>query len=181
MDDPDSQHRADPGAEPAHVSTTPADSAQVGPASASTAVDSSAAIGPEADSPEADSAQVGPAADSAQADITGSAAADGTRAASAAAEQPLSVIPHAGLRYGVLRVAMLLTVGGVLYLIGLRDWGLLISAFLLSAIASFFVFARQRRAAAQNIEVAVESRHARRDAHHEVATPDEQPTPESRT
>ena len=168
MDDPDIQHRADPGAEPAHASTTPADSAQTGPASASgTAADGSAPLGP--------------AADSSGVDITGSDAADGATAASAAAEQPLSVIPHAGLRYGVLRVAMLLTVGGVLYLIGLRDLELLILAFLLSAIASFFVFARQRRAAAQNIEVAVESRHARRDAPHEVATPDEQPTPESRT
>ena len=62
------------------------------------------------------------------------------------------VTPHAGVRYAVLRLLMLITVGGVLYLVGLRDWLLLIAAFLISGIASYFVFMRQRDAAAGNIE-----------------------------
>lgn len=88
-----------------------------------------------------------------------------------------AIIPHAGLRYGVLRVAMLVSVAGVLYLIGLRDWALLISAFVLSAIASFFVFARQRQAAAHNIEVAVEARNARKSPEGPASAQDPEQAP----
>jgi cell division protein FtsL len=64
------------------------------------------------------------------------------------------------VRYAVLRVAMLVTVGGVLALVGLRGWVLLFAAVLISAVLSFFVFARQREAAARNLEAAVARRQA---------------------
>jgi hypothetical protein len=77
-----------------------------------------------------------------------------------------AVVPHAGLRYGVLRIAMLVTVGGLLYLVGMRGWLLLFTAVLVSAVLSFFVFMRQREAAARNLEAAIE---ARRHHGHEAA------------
>jgi hypothetical protein len=69
-------------------------------------------------------------------------------------------VPHAGLRYAVLRVAMLVTVGGVLALVGMRGWLLLLTAVLVSAVLSFFVFARQREAAARNLEASLARRQA---------------------
>ena len=60
---------------------------------------------------------------------------------------------------------MLITVGGVLYLVGLRDWLLLIAAFLISGIASYFVFMRQRDAAAGNIEHQLHDWSEKRHAH----------------
>ena len=79
--------------------------------------------------------------------------------------QPPAVTPHAGVRYAVLRLLMLITVGGVLYLVGLRDWLLLICAFLISGIVSFFVFMRQRDAAAGNIEHQLHDWSEKRHAH----------------
>ena len=75
------------------------------------------------------------------------------------------VVPHAGVRYAVLRLLMLITVGGVLYLIGLRDWLLLLAAFLISAVVSYFAFVRQRNAAAGNLEHQVHDWSERRHAH----------------
>jgi hypothetical protein len=72
------------------------------------------------------------------------------------------VPPGAGLRYAVLRLVMLITVGGVLYLVGMRGWALLFAAVIVSAIASYFVFMRQREAAARNLEAKVAARAARR-------------------
>ena len=74
------------------------------------------------------------------------------------------VTPHAGLRYAVLRLAMFVTVGGVLYILGMRSWALLFMAVLLSGIASFFVFMRQRNAAAANLEHTVNEWSDRRHA-----------------
>lgn len=79
-----------------------------------------------------------------------------------AAQPPPTPVPHAGIRYLVLRIAMLITVGGVLYLVGMRGWALLFAAVLGSGILSFFVFTRQREAAARNLEASVSSRSARR-------------------
>jgi hypothetical protein len=84
----------------------------------------------------------------------------------AAAPAPEAVVPHAGLRYAALRVLMFVTVGGVLYVIGLRSWLLLFAAVLLSGIASWFVLTRQREAAARNLEASVEHWNDRRH-HHE--------------
>ena len=75
------------------------------------------------------------------------------------------VTPGAGLRYAVLRLLMLITVGGVLYLVGMRGWALLFAAVIVSAIASYFVFMRQREAAARNLEAKVAARAARRSRH----------------
>jgi ABC-type nickel/cobalt efflux system permease component RcnA len=83
---------------------------------------------------------------------------------------PVDVVPHAGIRYAVLRLGMLVTVGGVLYVIGLRSWLLLFAAVLLSGIASWFVFMRQREAAARNLEASVEHWNAKRhSSEHESA------------
>jgi cytoskeletal protein RodZ len=75
------------------------------------------------------------------------------------------VVPHAGIRYAVLRLLMFVTVGGILYVIGLRSWLLLFAAVLLSGIASWFVFMRQREAAARNLEASVEHWSAKRHSH----------------
>jgi cytoskeletal protein RodZ len=88
-------------------------------------------------------------------------------AAATAATVP---VPHAGIRYAVLRVALLVTVGGVLYLVGMRGWPLLFAAVLASGVMSFFVFARQREAAARNLEASVAARSERRHAHDDPAS-----------
>ncbi|HEX6887010.1 MAG TPA: DUF4229 domain-containing protein [Candidatus Nanopelagicales bacterium] len=75
-----------------------------------------------------------------------------------AAPGPPGPIPHAGLRYGLLRIALLLVTGGALYLVGMRGWGLAFAAVLISAVLSFFVLLRPRQEAARNIEVALEHR-----------------------
>jgi hypothetical protein len=63
-----------------------------------------------------------------------------------------ATVPHAGARYAVLRLALLATVGGLLYLVGMRGWALLFVAVLASGVLSFFVFLRQREAAARSLE-----------------------------
>lgn len=50
------------------------------------------------------------------------------------------------LRYTTLRLAMLIAVGGVAYLLGLRDLMLLVVAFLVSGILSLLLLDRQRDA-----------------------------------
>lgn len=50
------------------------------------------------------------------------------------------------IRYTTLRLAMLIAVGGVGYLLGLRDILLLIVAFLVSGILSLVLLDRQRDA-----------------------------------
>jgi Protein of unknown function (DUF4229) len=76
-----------------------------------------------------------------------------------------AVVPHAGVRYAVLRVALLVTVGGVLYVVGMRGWPLLFAAVLASGVLSFFVFVRQREAAARNLEASLAARAERRHPH----------------
>jgi hypothetical protein len=55
------------------------------------------------------------------------------------------------IRYTTLRLAMLLMVGGVLYLVGLRGVLLAAIAFLASGLLSFFVLDRQRDALGQSV------------------------------
>ena len=76
---------------------------------------------------------------------------------------PESIPPHAGLRYALLRVLLMLVVGGVLYLIGMRTWPWLFATVLVSAALSFFVLKRQREAAARSLEASVSARAARRE------------------
>jgi hypothetical protein len=87
------------------------------------------------------------------------------------------VMPGAGVRYAVLRLLMLVTVGGILYIIGMRGWALLFAAVLLSAIASWFVFMRQREAAARNLEAKLAERSARRQPESRSSTGSEDPAP----
>jgi hypothetical protein len=87
-------------------------------------------------------------------------------------------VPHAGLRYAVLRIAMLVTVGGVLALVGMRGWLLLFTAVLVSAVLSFFVFARQREAAARNLEASLARRQAQ-DAKWRAAAEGSRPAPQA--
>lgn len=50
------------------------------------------------------------------------------------------------LRYSTLRLALLLAVGAVLYLAGLRELMLLIAALVISGVLSLFLLDRQREA-----------------------------------
>ncbi|MGB8021623.1 MAG: DUF4229 domain-containing protein [Candidatus Nanopelagicales bacterium] len=80
-------------------------------------------------------------------------------------------VPHAGLRYTMLRFAMFVAVGAVLYVIGIRGWLLLILAVLVSGIVSFFTLMRQRDAAAANLEHTVQDWNER---HHRPIDSDEE-------
>lgn len=96
-------------------------------------------------------------------DQAGPAQAGVAAGAGPAGHAPLPApLPHAGARYALLRFTMLLTVGGVLYLIGVRGWLLIVLAFLLSGVVSYFVLMRQRDAAAANLERTVQGWSARR-------------------
>ncbi|MGB7982924.1 MAG: DUF4229 domain-containing protein [Candidatus Nanopelagicales bacterium] len=61
-------------------------------------------------------------------------------------------VPHAGGRYAALRLVILLAVGAVLYLVGLRGWLLAFAAVLVSGILSLFLLMKQRNDAAANLE-----------------------------
>lgn len=50
--------------------------------------------------------------------------------------------------YTLLRVLMVLAAGGLLYLAGLRSWGLWTAAIVVGALVSYVVLGRQRAAAA---------------------------------
>lgn len=82
------------------------------------------------------------------------------------AAEPSTLPPHAGLRYATLRLVMLVAVAAVLYLVGMRSWPWLFASVLISAVLSFFVFLRQREAAARSLEAAI----AARSAKHAAAT-----------
>ena len=87
----------------------------------------------------------------------------------------LAAVPHAGARYAVLRLALLVTVGGLLYLVGMRGWPLLFAAVLTSGVLSFFVFLRQREAAARSLEARLgAARHQGAADTHPAEQPDEQ-------
>ena len=72
-------------------------------------------------------------------------------------------VPHAGLRYALLRLLMLAAVGGILYVIGMRGWLLAIVAVLLSGLVSLFLLMKQRNDAAVNLERTVDGWKHRRD------------------
>jgi hypothetical protein len=76
-------------------------------------------------------------------------------------------VPHAGARYAVLRLLMLLAVGGILYVLGMRGWLLAFVAVLMSGVVSLFLFIKQRNDAAVNLEHQVDGwkrRHDEEDA-----------------
>ena len=68
------------------------------------------------------------------------------------------------LRYTTLRLAMLLVVGGIGYLLGMRGVLLAAVAFLVSGILSFFVLDRQRDALGQSVGSVFQRVNARIDA-----------------
>ena len=55
------------------------------------------------------------------------------------------------LKYTLLRLALLAVTAGVFYLVGLRDWVLLVAAFLVSGIISIFVLNRARNEVSTSI------------------------------
>ena len=71
-------------------------------------------------------------------------------------------VPHAGARYALLRLLMLVAVGGILYVLGMRGWLLAFAAVLVSGIVSLFLLMKQRNDAAVNLERTLESRKHRR-------------------
>ena len=68
------------------------------------------------------------------------------------------------LRYTTLRLSMLLAVGAVGYLLGMRGVLLAAVAFLVSGILSFFVLDRQRDALGQSVGNVFQRLNARIDA-----------------
>ncbi len=76
---------------------------------------------------------------------------------------PPEPVPHAGTRYALLRLLMLLAVGGILYVIGMRGWLLAFAAVLVSGILSLFLLMKQRNDAAVNLEHTVDTWKHRRD------------------
>ena len=58
---------------------------------------------------------------------------------------------------------MLVAVGGILYVIGMRGWLLAFAAVLVSGIVSLFLLMKQRNDAAVNLEHTVENWKHRRD------------------
>ncbi len=96
---------------------------------------------------------------------TGATADTGATAQSGGPALPPAV-PHAGARYAILRLLMLLAVGGVLYVVGLRGWLLAFTAVLVSGVVSLFLLMKQRNDAAVNLEHAVDhwkQQHAHED------------------
>ena len=63
----------------------------------------------------------------------------------------------------LLRLLMLVAVGGILYVIGMRGWLLAFAAVLVSGIVSLFLLMKQRNDAAVNLERTVEGWKHRRD------------------
>jgi Protein of unknown function (DUF4229) len=103
---------------------------------------------------------------------TGATPADMAEASTAEADAPAQPplpdpVPHAGARYALLRLLVLVAVAGVLYVVGMRGWLLAFTAVLVSGIVSLFLFMKQRNDAAVNLEHKVDSwkhRHAHEDA-----------------
>ena len=86
---------------------------------------------------------------------------------STSVSSPPAPVPHAGARYAGLRLLMLVAVGGVLYLIGMRGWLLAFAAVLVSGVVSLFLLMKQRNDAAINLERQLEvlrHRHPHEDA-----------------
>jgi hypothetical protein len=76
---------------------------------------------------------------------------------------PPEPVPHAGARYALLRLLMLVAVGGILYVLGMRGWLLAFTAILVSGVVSLFLLMKQRNDAAVNLERTVDSWKHRRD------------------
>jgi hypothetical protein len=71
-----------------------------------------------------------------------------------------------------MRIGLLVVVGGLLYVAGVRGWLWILVTALASSVASWFLLVRQREAAARNLEVAVAAHHERRHHRDEAAEAD---------
>lgn len=67
------------------------------------------------------------------------------------------------LIYSLLRVAMFVAAGGLLWLAGLRGWLLVLAAIVVAALVSFLALPRQANAAAGVVAGTVERRQGRID------------------
>lgn len=81
------------------------------------------------------------------------------------------------IRYTTLRFATLIVVGGVAYLVGLRDIPLLLVAFLGSGVASFVLLDRQRDALGESVGGLFSRINARIDANTRSEDEPEAPSP----
>ena len=70
---------------------------------------------------------------------------------------------HPVLVYTLQRLALLVVVGGLLYLVGVRDLWLILFAFLISGVISAVVLSRSREGAAYGITTAISRVNARID------------------
>ena len=70
-------------------------------------------------------------------------------------------MPHAGTRYALLRLLMLVVVGAALYVVGLRGWLLAFAAVLVSGLISLFLLMKQRNDAAVSLERSLDQWRAR--------------------
>jgi Protein of unknown function (DUF4229) len=77
-------------------------------------------------------------------------------------DDPPAPPSHAGLQYAALRLLLLVVVGAVLYLVGMRSLPWLIATVLVSAGLSFVVLLKQREAAARSLEASLSARARRR-------------------
>lgn len=68
------------------------------------------------------------------------------------------------IRYSTLRLAMLIVIGGIAYLVGLRGAVLAVVAFVASGVVSLFVLDRQRDALGESVGGFFKAINARIDA-----------------
>ena len=80
------------------------------------------------------------------------------------------------IRYSTLRLAVLLVVGAVCYLIGLRGFMLLLVALIASGIVSLFVLDRQREALGESVGGVFSRINARIDENTRSEDVDDEPT-----
>ncbi len=84
------------------------------------------------------------------------------------------------IRYSTLRLAVLLVVGAVCYLVGLRGFMLLLVALIVSGVLSLFVLDRQREALGESVGGVLSRINARIDANTRSEDVDDE-TPSERT
>ena len=79
------------------------------------------------------------------------------------------------IRYSTLRLVVLLVVGAICYIVGLRGFTLLLVALIGSGIASLFVLDRQREALGQSVGGVLGRINARIDANTRSEDVDDEP------
>ena len=93
----------------------------------------------------------------------GSASVDPVDEGDPTVPEPATAGAHPVLVYTLQRLALLVVVGGLLYLVGVRDLWLILFAFLISGVISAVVLSRSREGAAYGITTAISRVNARID------------------